>query len=356
MTEETTLRSLTQPGVQATLIAATLFGAGTPLAKLLLAQTSPWLLAALLYLGSGLGLFLLRQLRRSAPVRLPVGEWKWLAGAVASGGMIGPVLLMVGLSGMPASGASLLLNAEGVLTALIAWFVFRENFDRRIALGMLAIVAGGLVLSWPGDAKFGSIWPALVVIGACLAWGIDNNLTRKISLSDASFIAMVKGLAAGTTNLVLALALDAVWPSATVVIAASVLGFASYGASLVLFVIGLRHLGSARTGAYFSIAPFMGAALSLIVLGEPITASLVISGTLMGWGVWLHLTETHRHDHIHEPLEHSHEHVHGVGDEHHDHSHPDGLIKGKHTHAHRHAPIAHSHAHFPDAHHRHTHS
>ncbi len=350
------MRSLAQPGVLATLIAATLFGAGTPLAKLLLAQTSPWLLAALLYLGSGLGLLLLRQLRRSAPVRLPVGEWKWLAGAVASGGMIGPVLLMVGLSGMPASGASLLLNAEGVLTALIAWFVFRENFDRRIALGMLAIVAGGLVLSWPGDARFGSIWPALAVIGACLAWSIDNNLTRKISLSDASFIAMVKGLAAGATNLVLALALDAAWPSATVVIAASVLGFASYGASLVLFVIGLRHLGSARTGAYFSIAPFMGAALSLIFLGEPITASLVISGILMGWGVWLHLTETHSHDHIHEPLEHSHEHVHGVGDEHHDHSHPDGLLEGKHTHRHRHAPIAHSHAHFPDAHHRHTHS
>ena len=345
-----------QPGVLATLLAAALFGAGTPLAKFLLSQTSPWLLAALLYLGSGIGLFLLRRIRTSMPVQLPKGEWKWLAGAVCAGGVVGPVLLMYGLSSMPASGASLLLNAEGVLTALIAWFVFKENFDRRIAMGMLAIVAGGLVLAWPGEAKFGSIWPALAVIGACLSWGIDNNLTRKISLSDASFIAMVKGLAAGATNLVLALALDAVWPSATVVIAASVLGFASYGASLVLFVIGLRHLGSARTGAYFSIAPFMGAALSLIVLGEPITASLVISGILMGWGVWLHLTETHRHDHIHEPLEHSHEHVHGVGDEHHDHLHPDGLIKGKHTHGHRHAPIAHSHAHFPDAHHRHTHS
>ncbi len=325
------------------------------MAKLLLAQTSPWLLAALLYFGSGMGLFLLRSIRRSPSVRLPPGEWKWLAGAVVTGGMLGPLLLMVGLSAMPASGASLLLNAEGVLTALIAWFVFRENFDRRIALGMLAIVAGGVVLSWPGEARFGAIWPALAVIGACLAWGVDNNLTRKISLSDASFIAMVKGLAAGATNLVLALALDAAWPSAPVVIAASVLGFASYGASLVLFVIGLRHLGSARTGAYFSVAPFMGAVLSLVVLGEPITVPLVISGILMGLGVWLHLTETHRHSHIHEPLEHSHEHAHGVGDEHHEHSHDGGTVVGKHTHAHRHAPITHSHAHFPDAHHRHTH-
>lgn len=355
-TEGSTLRSLTQPGVLATLMAATLFGAGTPLAKLLLAQTSPWLLAALLYLGSGIGLFLLRQTRGSASVRLPFGEWKWLAGAVVAGGMVGPVLLMVGLSGMPASGASLLLNAEGVLTALIAWFVFRENFDRRIALGMLAIVAGGVVLSWHEEAKFGELWPALAVVGACLAWGIDNNLTRKVSLSDASFIAMVKGLAAGATNLVLALSLGATWPAVPVVLAAALLGFASYGASLALFVLGLRHLGTARTGAYFSIAPFVGAALAIAALKEPITFQLVVAGGLMAWGVWLHLTERHQHSHTHESLEHSHEHEHGSGDEHHDHEHEAPVMTGtRHVHTHRHAPIAHTHAHFPDAHHRHSH-
>lgn len=337
-------------------MAATLFGAGTPLAKLLLAQTSPWLLAALLYLGSGIGLFLLRQVRKSPSVSLPRGEWKWLGGAVVAGGMIGPVLLMVGLSGMPASGASLLLNAEGVLTAMIAWFVFRENFDRRIALGMLAIVAGGVVLSWPGEAKFGELWPALAVLGACLAWGVDNNLTRKVSLSDASFIAMVKGLAAGATNLALALSLGATWPAIPVVLAAALLGFASYGASLALFVLGLRHLGTARTGAYFSIAPFVGAALAIAVLGEPITLPLLIAGMLMAWGVWLHLTESHQHAHIHEPLEHSHEHEHGSGDEHHDHGHETPVGAGtRHVHIHRHDPIAHTHAHFPDAHHRHSH-
>lgn len=350
------MSALAQPGVLATLLAAALFGAGTPLAKLLLAQTSPWLLAALLYLGSGLGLFVLRVLRKAPPVQLPRGQGKWLAGAVLAGGMAGPVLLMVGLSGMPASSASLLLNAEGVFTALLAWFVFRENFDKRIALGMLAIVAGGVVLSWPGQARFEELWPALAVVGACLAWAVDNNLTRKVALSDASFIAMVKGLAAGATNLVLALALGAAWPAAPVVLAAAALGFASYGASLALFVIGLRHLGTARTGAYFSIAPFIGAAVAIALLGEPVSLPLLLAGVLMAWGVWLHLTESHRHFHTHEALEHSHVHEHGGDDLHHDHVHEEAMAPGtRHAHSHRHTAIAHTHAHFPDAHHRHPH-
>ena len=204
-------------GVLASLAAALLFGAGTPLAKLLLAQTSPWLLAALLYLGSGLGLALLRRLRGAPAVKLPPGEARWLAGAVLAGGVAGPVLLMLGLARMPASAASLLLNAEGVFTALLAWFVFRENVNSRVALGMAAIVAGGIALSWPGQANWPGWEPTLLVAAACLAWAIDNNLTRKVSLSDASWIAMVKGLAAGATNLVLALVLGATWPSMPVV-------------------------------------------------------------------------------------------------------------------------------------------
>ncbi len=333
-----------------------LFGAGTPLAKLLLDQASPWLLAALLYLGSGLGLLGVRLARRAAAVNLSSSEWGWLAGAVVSGGMVGPVLLMVGLSGMTAAGASLLLNLEGVLTALLAWFVFKENFDRRIALGMLAIVAGSVVLSWPGTVRLDSVWPAMAVAGACLAWAIDNNLTRKVSLADASFIAMVKGLVAGATNLVLALVLGAAWPSVLVVLAATGLGFASYGASLTLFVVGLRSLGTARTGAYFSIAPFFGAALAIGLLGEAVTVQLVAAGVLMAVGVVLHLTERHEHVHTHAPQAHSHEHEHGTGDEHHDHPHDGpGLVGNRHTHWHEHAPIEHRHAHFPDAHHQHGH-
>lgn len=344
------------PGVGAALGAALLFGVGTPLAKLLLAGTSPWLLAGLLYLGSGLGLSVWRMLGRSEErARLAPGEWPWLVGAVLAGGVIGPVLLMWGLAGMPASGAALLLNAEGVFTAVIAWVVFRENVDRRIFIGMLAIVAGAVVLSWPGQAHFGDALPALAVLGACLAWGIDNNLTRKVSLADAVWLASVKGLAAGATNLVLALALGAVWPGLSAVGAALVVGLAAYGVSLVLFVVALRHLGSARTGAYFSVAPFFGALVAVLALGEAVTAPLLGAGALMAIGVWLHLSEQHEHDHAHLPIEHEHEHHH---DEHHRHEHDahDHAAPGSaHTHRHRHEPLRHHHAHFPDAHHQHRH-
>ena len=342
-------------GVVAALAAALLFGAGTPFAKLLLAHTGPWLLAALLYLGSGIGLLAWRRLRGAPAVRPGRGEWGWLAAATFCGGVAGPVLLMSGLAGLPATSASLLLNAEGVLTALLAWFVFKENFDRRIALGMFAIVAGALVLSWPGDVTLAAGWPALAVLGACLAWAIDNNLTRKVSLTDASFIAMIKGLAAGATNLALAWWLGAAWPSAGTVLAAALLGFLSYGASLVLFVIALRHLGTARTGAYFSVAPFFGALLAVVLLGETLTPPLLIAGALMALGVWLHLTEQHSHDHVHAALEHAHEHRH---DDHHEHAHEGKTTidpDTRHSHAHRHLPMKHSHAHFPDGHHRHKH-
>jgi drug/metabolite transporter (DMT)-like permease len=340
-------------GIGAALAAALLFGAGTPVAKLLLAHTNPWMLAALLYLGSGIGLWLLRRVRGAAAVRPSGREWGWLAGATLAGGVVGPVLLMFGLSSMPATSASLLLNAEGVLTALLAWFVFKENFDRRIALGMLAIVAGAVVLSWPSEGSMRLDPGALAVLGACLAWAIDNNLTRKVSLTDATFIAMVKGLAAGTTNLLLAWQLGAAWPAGSTLVAAALLGFLSYGASLVLFVIALRQLGTARTGAYFSVAPFFGALLGVAVLHEPVTMPLLIAGALMALGVWLHLTEAHGHPHTHEPAEHSHEHSH---DGHHQHEHPAGVPTGAHhTHPHAHVALTHSHRHFPDAHHRHSH-
>ena len=349
-------RTLGQPGVAAAMGAALLFGAGTPLAKRLLDGVGPWMLAGLLYLGSGLGLLMLRRLRRAAPVQLPPGQWPWLAGAVLAGGVVGPVLLMVGLTRMPAAGASLMLNAEGVFTAMLAWFVFRENFDKRIALGMLAIVAGAVVLSWPTGSVRGitvsSIWPALAVLGACLAWAIDNNLTRKVSLNDAMWIASVKGLVAGAVNLVLAVVVGSALPAWPAVAEAMTLGFFAYGISLTLFVVSLRHLGTARTGAYFSVAPFFGALLAVVWLGESADPRLLAAGLLMGIGVWLHLSEQHLHSHAHEALVHDHEHKHDV---HHQHDHTSGTAAAKHSHAHQHLPIAHRHDHFPDEHHRHTH-
>lgn len=342
--------ALTHPGVRAALLAAVLFGAATPLAKLLLGDVSPWLLAGLLYCGSGLGLTVWRVARRAPRVRLARRDWAPLAGGVLFGGMIAPVLLMVGLSGMPASGASLLLNAEGVFTAVLAWVVFRENVDRRILLGMVAIVAGALMLSAPTGATLGSVWPTLAILGACLAWGLDNNLTRQVALTDATWLAAVKGSVAGPVNLVLAVALGATPPAPQAVASALALGFVSYGLSLSLFIVGLRQVGTARAGAYFSIAPFFGA-LVAVALGEPVTWPLALAGVLMGAGVWLHLTERHEHPHRHEPISHDHWHTH---DDHHQHEHGgDASGDSRHRHPHTHDSLTHSHEHYPDAHHRH---
>jgi drug/metabolite transporter (DMT)-like permease len=346
-------QGLSQLGVMAALGAALLFGSSTPLAKWLLVGVDPWLLAGLFYLGSGLVLMGYHLTRQRPPVRLAADEKRWLAGAVLVGGVTAPVLLLFGLTALSAASASLLLNAEGVFTALLAWFVFGENFDRRIALGMIAIIAGAAVLSWPQQAQFIRVWPTLAVLGACFAWALDNNLTRKVSLIDATWIAAIKGLAAGSANLLLALTLGAAWPSFAIIIAALVIGALAYGVSLALFVIGLRHLGTARTSAYFSVAPFFGAILAIVFLGEPITLALLAAGILMALGVWLHLTEQHTHPHTHEPIAHDHEHQH---DAHHQHSHDAPLSTGvSHRHWHQHEPLAHSHAHFPDTHHRHDH-
>lgn len=346
-----------QPGVLAALGSAFLFGAGTPLAKSLLDEVSPWMLAGLLYLGSGIGLGVYRQLRGATRPRLNPGEMRWLVAAVLCGGGLAPVLLMYGLSAMAASHVALLLNAEAVLTALLAWIVFKENFDRRIAAGMAAIVAGALLLSWPqpqalaGPQGVTSLWPVLAVTLACFFWALDNNFTRKVALADASWIACVKGLAAGATNLSLAFATGAALPGVATTSAAMLVGLLAYGVSLALFVLGLRHLGAARAGAYFSIAPFVGALFSVLFLAEPVSWQLLAAAGLMGLGVWLHLTEHHAHTHQHDVLEHEHLHAH---DAHHPHDHAD-LVQGQHSHRHRHEPLTHSHAHYPDAHHQHRH-
>ncbi len=348
------IAALHERGVLAALGAALLFGGGTPFAKKLLEAVDPWLLAGLLYAGSGVGLFVLRRIVRGPRVAMSRNDALWLGAAIVSGGVVGPALLMLGLSSMPASGASLLLNAEGAFTALLAWFAFKENFDRRIALGMALIVAGAIVLSWPGEARFGAALPALAVVGACFAWGLDNNFTRKVALNDATFIAMAKGLIAGTTNIALALLAGAKLPGMATAAGAAVLGFLSYGLSLALFVLALRELGTARTGAYFSTAPFAGAVLSLLLLGEPMTVQLAIAGLLMAAGVWLHLSERHEHRHRHVALTHEHDHEH---DEHHRHRHDPPLAAGeRHSHSHKHEPMRHSHPHYPDSHHRHDHS
>lgn len=340
-------------GIAAALAAAVLFGLGTPFAKVLVAAVDPWLLAGLLYAGSGIGLTVWRVLRRAPPVRPARGEWRYLAGVILTGGIAGPVLLMNGLVGLTASSASLLLSTEGVLTALLAWFVFRENFDRRIATGMVAIGLGAAILTWRPGADLARTGPALLVLGACLAWAIDNNLTRKLSLLDATWLASIKGLVAGATNLAIATFMGSQWPAARELGTALVVGALAYGASLALFVVALRYLGAARTAAYFSTAPFVGAAAALAWLTEPVTAQFLAAGLLMAAGVWLHVTEHHDHLHHHPALEHEHMHEHDL---HHQHAHAPGDPPGpRHSHRHRHEPMTHAHEHFPDAHHQHGH-
>jgi drug/metabolite transporter (DMT)-like permease len=348
---------MSRAAISFALAAAVLFGLSTPLAKLLVGGIDPWLLAGLFYLGSGAGLAAVRAGRawRRAPdeARLARRDLPWLAGAILAGGVVGPILMMVGLAATPAATASLLLTLEGLATALIAWLVFRENVDRRLALGMVAIVAGAAVLAWQGEAGFAGALGPLAIVGACLAWGIDNNLTRKVSLADPVQIAMLKGLAAGPASLALALARGAALPPPEATAAAAVVGFFGYGVSLVLFVLALRHLGAARTGAYFSTAPFIGAAGAILVLGEAPSLQLAAAGALIALGVWLHITERHEHEHEHAPEEHEHRHVH---DAHHRHAHAAGDPPGEpHSHRHVHVRLRHRHPHAPDSHHRHTH-
>lgn len=338
-------------GVQAALAAAVLFGLAAPLGKRLAGTTDPFLLAGLLYLGSGLGLALWRRAAGRPPERLSPDERPWFAAAILAGGIVGPVLLMAGLAGMAASGAALLLNAEAVFTALIAWLVFRENVDARVGLGFFAIAAGAVLVATGGLAT-GALWPSLSILGACLAWGIDNNLTRRVSLADASWIACAKGVVAGTVNTAIGLALGATLPAAPVIAGALALGLVAYGVSLTLFVVALRELGTARAGAYFATAPFFGALLA-VAMGEPLTGTLLLAAALMALGVWLHLAERHDHAHTHTAEEHSHWHTHDL---HHRHAHAVPVAPGTwHRHVHRHEAVTHTHPHYPDVHHRHVH-
>jgi drug/metabolite transporter (DMT)-like permease len=346
-------------GVFYALLASVFFGLTTPVSKELLREIDPVLLAGLFYLGSGIGLTAARLILprlRGGEVALPQlqkREWAFLAPAIVAGGVVAPVLLMSGLVTTLGSTASLLLNTEGVFTAFIAWLVFKENYDRRILIGMLAIIAGGIVLSVTSAPYFLPSIGSLLIIGACLCWAIDNNLTRKISGADATLIASYKGLVAGAVNTGFAIIRGSHWPGLNDLFSSLTIGFLGYGISLVLYVLALRHIGAARTGAYFAAAPFIGAVVSVLTFREAITVQLIAAGVLMGIGLWLHMTEHHAHEHIHESVEHEHEHVH---DEHHQHEHlPSDPLGEPHVHAHTHERLMHNHPHFPDQHHGHDH-
>jgi drug/metabolite transporter (DMT)-like permease len=340
------------------LAAAALFGATVPLAKALLGEVQPFVLAGLFYLGSGFGLAAWRLIsvaRGGANVEssLKRADFRWLAAAILFGGVFAPLLLMYGLRTTPASGASLLLNLEGAFGAVIAWIVFHEHANRRVVLGMILLTLGAMLLSVRTDLSMQFAPGAICVILACLCWGVDNNLTRKISGVDRVQIAGLKGLIAGGINLAIGLLCGGMLPAIGLLSASLLIGFFGYGLSLVLYIFGLRHVGAARTSAYFSAAPFIGAAASIVFLHESVSVLFGFAAILMAAGLWLHLTEKHAHIHTHAPLKHDHSHVH---DEHHQHSHAPGDPAGEpHSHEHIHAPVKHSHEHMPDIHHLHSH-
>ena len=341
------------------LLSAALFGVSTPAAKALMGAIDPAILAGLLYCGAGFGIAIVRRIMRPLigieRVEAPLtrGDLPWLAGAIVAGGVAAPLLMMTGLVHTDAATASLLLTLEGVATALLAWFAFHENFDRRILLGMTFLVAGAAVLAWTGAPSVATLIGPLAIAAACLAWGLDNNLTRKVSLADPLQIVELKGLIAGPVNLAVGLWVGGRLPGLEPLALAVLVGFLGYGVSLVLYVFALRQLGTARTGAYFATSPFLGAIASFIVLAEPLTLKIVAAGLLMATGIYLHLTERHEHEHVHDGLEHTHRHVH---DEHHRHWHLSSDPPGEpHTHPHRHERLHHAHPHVPDMHHTHSH-
>ncbi|NPC72296.1 EamA family transporter [Corallococcus exiguus] len=342
------------------LSAAALFGVSAPVSKLLLPSSTPLLLASLLYLGGGLGLSVLELLRRmrgpgvkAAEASIGRRDVPLLAGVILCGGILGPVLMLLGLQRMSGVAASLLLNLEGPFTILLALWVFGEHLGRSGTLAAGFIMAGAAVLGFQEGELRGDLMGMLALAGACLAWAVDNNLTQRLSLKDPLALVRIKALGSGTCTLVLAWMLGHPLPGAAVLGGALVLGFASYGLSIVLDAYALRLLGAAREAAYFATAPFVGALVSVPLLGERLRALDLVAGGLMATGVMLLLRERHGHEHTHATLEHEHLHVH---DAHHQHPHPSGTPAAEpHSHPHHHAPLTHDHPHVSDLHHRHRH-
>ena len=349
------MRGAHETGVAAALAAAALFGIATPVAKLLLPGTAPLALAALLYAGAGVGLAVLGLVRRMLgretreavlrPADLPL-----LAGVVLSGGVVAPVLLLLGLERLPASDASLLLNLETPLTVLLAVALFGEHAGLRVVTATALVVLGGVMLAGGGAQAGGRSAGMALVAAACLGWAVDNNLTQRLSLRDPIAIARVKALAAGAINLSLAFAAGQPMPAGARLAVTLIVGAVSYGLSIALAVRAMAVLGAARQAALFAVAPFVGAVACVPLLGERVD---LLSAAAMAAGVALLVRENHQHHHVHEPIEHDHLHFHDV---HHDHEHPaDVDAREPHSHPHRHAPLSHAHPHVSDAHHRHRH-
>ena len=340
------------------LAAAALFGVSPPLAKLLLPEAGLLLIAGLLYLGAGLGLLAFEVLfyrgsdasRRESPVG-PADRWL-LAGMVFTGGILGPVCMLWGLQRLSAVLGSLLLNLEAPFTIGLAVLLFREHLGRREIAGALLIVSAAVILQYRPEEVRPDAWGFLAIVGACLCWAIDNNLSQRVSLRDPIVVTRIKVLGAGICTVSVAFLAGQSLPRPVIFAATLLLGLFSYGVSLVLDMQALRLLGAAREAGFFATAPFVGAVAAVPILGERWGFNEVCASLVMAMGVMLLFREHHHHLHIHEEMEHDHMHVHG---DHHEHDHEGGLVEEPHAHLHRHVPLMHGHPHVSELHHRHEH-
>lgn len=337
-------------------LAAALFGVAAPFGKALLSHAGPVALASVFYLSAGVVLCVVTPFRRGgaeAPLRRH--DAPLLVAIAVLGGIVGPVLMLLGLARVSGVAGSLLLNLEAPATILLAVAFFGEHLGRREAIGAAFVVAGAALLAIPSSSSGsgGAPWGAVAVAGACLAWGIDNNLTQRLSLRDPIALVRWKALGAGGGSALVALAIGDRFPTGSAMTGAAVVGATSYGVSIVLDAYALRFVGAAREATYFATAPFFGALAAVPVLGERIGLPHVVAAAAMAWGTSRLVRERHGHHHVHEAVTHEHAHVHDL---HHQHEHAaDAPVDEPHSHVHTHAPLAHDHAHVPDAHHRHRH-
>lgn len=342
----------TRRGVVLGLAAAVSFGISAPIAKRLLADVGPQMLAGLLYLGAFVALSVVPS-RSGGEARLRRSDLPRLGAMVTAGGIVAPVLLLLGLQRVSGVSGSLLLNLEGPFTILVGIAVFREHLSRPAALGAIVVFVGAVVLGLDsGDAT--ADWAGIALIAAaCAGWALDNNLTQSLTVRDPRAIVRVKAGVAGSVNVALALVVGNDVPRVAVLGGALLLGAVGYGLSVYLDALALRALGAAREAAVFAVAPFAGALLAPVVLPESLTVRDLVAGACMAIGVALLLHEHHEHWHRHTPLDHDHVHTH---DAHHRHDHDPGIDPGEpHSHPHHHDVLEHSHPHVSDVHHRHRH-
>ncbi|MDV0443219.1 DMT family transporter [Methanorbis rubei] len=338
-------------------LAAVLYGISSPAAKLLLESIPPALLASLLYLGAGIGMFavsLLQSSRNKTRREAPLGkkDLPYVIGMILLD-IAAPVLLMFGLTMTTAANASLLNNFEIVTTALVAFFVFRESIDRRLGIAIILIVFASILLTVEDAGSLAFSQGSILVLLACVAWGFENNCTRMLSLKDPVEIVVIKGFGAGTGALILAFfAGEAIFGSMGSVLAALLLGFFAYGLSIYFYVLAQRTLGAAQTSAFYAVAPFIGVALSFAIFGTDLTLSFAVATVIMILGAYFAATGGHHHRHTHAVVTHEHRHSHD--DEHHTHTH-DPPVADEHSHTHTHEDQSHDHPHTPDLHHRHGH-